>query len=175
MAISHKISDKWPLTSRIFHWISALLLLITWGLFVLYENSENALYINLHKAFGLSLLCWMVARLINRLRIKPPSKVVMPNWQDKIAHLTHFALYALLIAMPIAGFLMVSYGGHAVSMFGLIDIPVLVTPDRGMARFFNNLHTGVIWTLILMFTGLHIAAALYHQFVKKDKLINKML
>ena len=175
MVASHQVITKWPLASRIFHWISALLLLVTWGFFLLYENSENVSYLNLHKAFGLSLLCWMIARLLNRLMVKAPPRLTVPNWQDKVAHLTHFALYALLIAMPIVGFLMVTYGGRPVSVFGLFEIPVLVTPDRSMARFFNNLHTNVIWTLILGFTGLHIVAALYHQFFKKDKLINRMM
>lgn len=93
---------KWPISSRIFHWISAVLLLITWLLILMYQNTDQELYIHLHKAFGLSILFWMLARGLNRLLIKAPADVVMPLWQKKISHLTHFALYAILIAMPIA-------------------------------------------------------------------------
>jgi cytochrome b561 len=59
-------------------------------------------------------------------------------------------------------------------MFGLFEIPVFVTPDRGLARTFHDWHTEIIWPLILAFTAAHIGAALYHQFIKKDKLIKRM-
>ena len=75
--------QKWPVSSRIFHWISAVLLLITWILMVIYQNNEQDLYINLHKAFGISVLFWMIARVFNRLLIKVPAAVVMPEWQKK--------------------------------------------------------------------------------------------
>ncbi len=166
---------KWPLVSRLFHWVSVILLVIVWSLFVLYENSDNVFYINLHKAFGLSLLCWMLARLINRLLTRAPQAIAMPKWQDWTARLVHLGLYTLLIAMPMAGLLMTVYAGYPVSVFGLLHIPVFVTPNPEAASFYKSLHTGVIWSLILAFTGVHIVAALYHQLVKKDKLINRML
>lgn len=166
--------QKWPISSRIFHWISAILLLITWVLILTYEYTDQSLFINLHKAFGLSVLCWMIARVFNRLLTKAPASVVMPEWQKKISKLNHFVLYALLIAMPIAGLLMTVYGGRPVDIFGVFQIPVFVTPDRGYARFFNNVHTEIIWPMIVAFTSLHIGAALYHQFILKDKLINRM-
>ena len=166
--------QKWPVSSRIFHWISAILLLITWILIVVYQNTDQNLYINLHKAFGLSVLFWMIARVFNRLLIKVPASVVMPLWQKKISQLTHLALYMILIAMPVAGLLTSVYGGHPVDMFGLFEIPVFVTPNRSTARFYENIHTGVIWPMIIGLTLLHIGAALYHQFILKDKLINRM-
>ncbi len=161
---------KWPLSSRLFHWISALLLLVTWLMMLLYQYTDTNLYISLHKAFGLSVLCWMIARVLNRLFTTVP----MPKWQLIISQLNHFALYALLIAMPIAGLLMSVYGGRPVDIFGLFEIPVFVTPDRTLARLFNDIHTDIIWTMIIAFTVLHIGAALYHQFILKDKLINRM-
>jgi len=66
------------------------------------------------------------------------------------------------------------YGGRPVDIFGLFEIPVFVTPDRSLARFYNDLHTGIIWPAIIMFTLAHIGAALYHQFIKKDNLIARM-
>ena len=166
--------QKWPISSRIFHWTGAILLLITWILMVIYQYTDQSIYINLHKVFGLSVLCWIIARVFNRLLTKAPTAVVMPDWQKKISKLNHFVLYALLIAMPIAGLLMSVYGGRPVDVFGLFQIPVFVDPDRSAARFYNNMHTGVIWPMIIAFTLLHIGAALYHQFILKDKLINRM-
>jgi len=166
--------SKWSVSSRIFHWISAALLLVTWGMMFLNNNFDNNLYIGLHKAFGVSLLFWMIARVINRLITKAPPPVPMPKWQLLLSHLSHFGLYALLIAMPMVGLLMTVYGGRPVDIFGLFQIPVFVTPDRTLARFYNNLHTDIIWQAILAFTAVHIGAALYHQFVKKDNLIARI-
>ena len=166
--------QKWSASSRIFHWISAVLLLITWLLMLAYGYNESKIYIGLHKAFGMSILFWMLARVINRVVTKAPPPVPMPKWQALISQLNHFALYALLIAMPIAGLLMSVYGGRAVDIFGLFQIPVFVTPDRSLARLYNDIHTDIIWPMIIAFTLLHIGAALYHQFVLKDKLINRM-
>ncbi|MEG9303196.1 cytochrome b [Psychrobacter celer] len=166
--------SKWSVTSRVFHWISAVLLLITWILILLYENLDSNLYIGLHKAFGVSLLFWMIARVINRVFTKAPPALPMPAWQLWVSKLSHFALYATLIAMPLAGLLMSVYGGRPVDIFGLFQIPVFVTPDRSLARVFNDMHTDIIWPMIIAFTLLHIAAALYHQFVKKDNLLARM-
>lgn len=166
--------SKWSVSSRVFHWISAILLLVTWVMILLYDNLDSNLYIGLHKSFGISLLFWMIARVINRLLTKAPPSVPMPKWQALLAHLTHFGLYALLIAMPMAGLLMTVYGGRPVDIFGLFQIPVFVTPDRGLARSYNDLHTDIIWPAIIAFTLIHIGAALYHQFVKKDNLIARI-
>lgn len=167
--------NKWSVMSRLFHWISALLLLITWGMILLYGNTDNSLYINLHKAFGVSLLFWMIARVIHRIFTKAPPAAVMPKWQVVISQVMHFVLYVLLIAMPITGLLMSVYGGRPIDVFGLFQIPVFVDIDRSAARFYNDLHTDIIWPMIIVFTIAHIAAALFHQYIKKDKLINRIL
>ena len=167
-------SDKWSGSSRIFHWISALLLVVTWLLMVLYQYTDTKLFIGLHKAFGISVLCWMIARVLNRLLTKAPLPVAMPKWQTLISQFNHFALYALLIAMPVAGLLMSVYGGRPVDIFGLFELPVFVTPDRSMARLFDDIHTDIIWPMIIAFTLLHIGAALYHQLILKDRIINRM-
>lgn len=141
---------------------------------LLYDQTESKFYIGLHKAFGMSVLFWMIARVINRVLTQAPPDVPMPKWQMLTAHITHFVLYGLLIAMPIAGLLMSVYGGRAVDMFGLFEIPVFVTPSRASARLYNDIHTEIIWPLIIVFTVLHIAGALYHQFVQKDNVIGRM-
>lgn len=166
--------NKWSLSSRIFHWGGVVLLITTWLMIFLREYGEGSTFIDLHKAFGVSMLLWMLARLCNRFITKAPPSVPMPKWQTGISHLTHFALYALLIAMPIAGLLMTMYGGHGVSVFGLFDIPPLVETNRSTARFFNDIHVDIIWNLILLFTAMHVIGALYHQFVQKDNLLSRM-
>lgn len=167
--------EKWAVSVRLFHWVSVVLLFLVWLMIALDESGIEAMdFMNWHKALGVSLLFWMLARIINRIISPSIPAVPMAKWQHYIAVLTHLALYATLIAMPIAGMLMVMYGGRSINMFGLFEIGGWVTPDRAMSRFFNNLHTDIIWPLILIFTGLHVGGALYHQFVLKDKLLQRM-
>lgn len=166
--------EKWSGLSRFFHWGSVLLLIITWVMIVQYEKSDSTQYIMLHKAFGVSVLFFVIARIINRFFSKAPALPPMPIWQIAISHLTHLALYLCLLAMPIAGVLMSVYGGRPVSFFGLFNIPVFVEVNRTTARFYNDLHTDLLWPALLILTALHVGAALFHQFVQKDNLLLRM-
>src|SRR5699024_11641302 len=77
----HSNLTKWSVASRIFHWVSAILLLFTWIRILLYDNLDSKVYIGLHKAFGVSLLFWMIARVISRIFNKAPPALAMPKWQ----------------------------------------------------------------------------------------------
>ena len=81
--------SKWSASSRIFHWISAVLLLVTWIMILLHQNLDSNSYIGFHKAFGVSLLFWMIARVINRVFTKAPPALPMPKWQMLISQLSH--------------------------------------------------------------------------------------
>lgn len=165
---------KHTLATRIFHHLSLVLLVVIWALAEFRDSIGNAM--DLHKAFGVLFLGWVVLRLINagvRKRLPKPS-VRPPIWQTALAHLTHTALYLTMLAMPIVGILMSAYGGRAVSVFGIVSVPAFVKPSREMASFFNGLHTDILFPLLMVLIGLHIAGALYHQFILKDGLLNRM-
>lgn len=162
-------SQKWAIAVRIFHWIGAFTILFA------YTTAEIVRNIGLHKAVGFSFLLWTIARLINRVVVKAPPTPSMPKWQVGIAHATHTGLYLAMFAMPISGVFMSMYAGYPVDVFGLFQVPVLVTPDPEMKTLMNSLHTSTWWYILLFLTALHIGGALYHQFVQKDGLIKKML
>lgn len=174
MTTSVPTPQKHTLATRIYHHLSLVLLGVVWLLIEFRDSFENA--IGLHKALGVVFLLWVVLRLINlAIRPKMPAPTPKPpKWQTALAHLVHLGLYLCMLAMPIVGVLMSVYGGRAVSIFGIINIPVFVTPSRQMASFYNNLHTDVIFPIFLVLIGLHVAAAFYHQFILKDGLMNKM-
>jgi cytochrome b561 len=89
--------------------------------------------------------------------------------------MVHSLLYVVLLLMPLSGFLMTQFAGRTTSMFGWFEIPLLLTPDREIGRLMNQLHTDVIWIAIVLLTLSHVGAALYHQFVKKDATLKRML
>lgn len=160
--------NKWALSARIFHWLSAILLVTTWAIIEFTDNT------NLHKVFGVCVLFWVIARIINRFLTKAPADVSMPKWQTAIAHLTHFALYGLMLAMPLLGLFSSMYRGYGVD-FGIFELTPFVAEDRALSRTLMNWHKGTVWTMLLVMTAIHIGGALFHQFVKKDRLINRML
>ncbi len=162
-------TQKYSLATRIFHWLGALFLLIP---VILINMGDD--YIGLHKAVGVSFLIWTVLRILNRFISKAPAPVPMPKWQTAVSHLTHLALYLAMLAMPISGLLMSMYGGRSTSVFGLFEIAPMVSPDRGMARFFNEVHEDVIFVGLIALIVAHVGAALYHQFVMKDNIISRM-
>jgi cytochrome b561 len=179
-SISHGINkNRWNFTVRLFHWMSVLLLVTTWLFVFLHNNLDdsNHIYILWHRSLGLLFLVWVITRLLNRIGTSDlkPSEFNTILWQKYLASTVHFLLYIAMIGMPITGFLMTQYGGTSVSFFGLFNIPTIVKPDQTMKHYFLTLHTDLIWTMLWSLSLLHILSALFHQFVKKEKLINRML
>lgn len=166
---TQKYHEKFSIATRVFHWIGAALILAA----IISINMGDD-YISLHKSIGASFMIWTVLRVLNRFVAKTPAYLPMPKWQSVASHLTHLGLYLTMFAMPITGVLMSMYGGRGVDVFGLFSIPVLVSPDRDMAGFFNNLHTEIVFPVLLVLIFAHIAAALYHQFIVKDNLMTRM-
>lgn len=169
MSASQQAVLKYSVAARAFHWIGALLLLATYALISIGEGN-----IGLHKAMGVSFLIWTLLRIANRMIGKSPAPVAMPAWQTLVSKLTHLALYVAMIVMPLSGLMMSMYAGRATSVFGLFEVPVLVTPSREMAGLLNEFHGDVIWTVLWVLIVAHVVAALYHQFVVKDNLLSRM-
>lgn len=170
---------KYGALTRVFHWLGAVIILAAYVLVEFGDSLEgvfgegvSAMW--LHKSVGASFLIWTILRTINRFVSKAPSPVPAPKWQTAVAHMTHFGLYLSMLAMPMTGIMMSVYGGREVDVFGIFSIPVFVSPDRDMAKFFNNLHTDIIFSVMLLLVVAHVGAALYHQFVLKDNLIARM-
>jgi cytochrome b561 len=98
----------------------------------------------------------------------------MPRWQEAAARLNHWALYALLFALPVTGWLMSSAANRPASWFGLVQLPDFVAPDEGLEEAFEAAHHFLVNALFVL-AGLHVAAALKHQFLDRDGLLFRML
>lgn len=169
---------SYPNSAKFIHWIMALIIISMLFLGVSMVQSLAVWQVTalaLHKSFGVLVLVLVIIRLINRFRIKtPPLPSDLPAWQHLIAKATHVLLYAGMIVMPLSGWLMQSANGVAVSVFGIFDLPVLMSHNYEMYGLFRALHGLIAWAffgLILM----HIAAALYHGLVRNDGVLKSML
>lgn len=169
---------KYTLLMRANHWLLGIMIIILLGVGLWMESLPGDYpgkfdYYALHKSFGLVALFYVIFRLSVRLRSRVPTLPREINTRDAVlSALTIFALYLLMFAMPISGYLMSSYGGHPVKLFGL-DIPAIVDKDPRLGSVFHNIH-GIGGKVFIGLIVLHILGTLKHLLVEKVNLINRI-
>jgi cytochrome b561 len=169
-------------TARRFHWLTVLLvaILIPLGLYMVsrgkatnFDATTGNLY-DLHKLLGFLLLWVMVMRLSWRLKNgAPPDEPTLEWWQKAASHLTHWGLYAMLLVVPMLGWLGVSlYGARGI--FGWWNLPAIASQNQDQATFVFLLH---FWgaMLVVAMVGAHVGAAIFHHFIRKDGVLRRML
>lgn len=129
--------------------------------------------VNWHKWAGITILALSAVRLAWRLTHRPPLDVPMPRWQRSAAHATHWAMYLLFFAVPLAGWAYSSATGFPVVWFGVLALPDFVVPDKALATSLKLLHAVLAYTLAAL-VALHVAAAIKHQLVDRDGLLGRM-
>jgi cytochrome b561 len=129
-----------------------------------------------HITFGLAILGFAMARLFWRLADPPPAPVNTPlgPWGELGGQIAHYAIYALLIAIPVAGIMVQFARGEPLPMFGLFDIASPWTADRAFAHDVKEAHEALANALLAL-VGLHAAAALVHHYVFHDRTLLRML
>ncbi len=139
------------------------------------DSPEKLQYILLHKSLGVCLLLLALLMIVWRQVGKRP---LMPNSispvEITLAKVTHFFLYAAMLLQPITGILMSTFGGRSISMFGWFDLPRFFSKNEMWGGFFYNTHQ-ISAYIIIGIVGLHSFAALYHHFIKKDNVLQRMI
>lgn len=160
-----------------FHWLLALMISVSfsvgWYMSDLSMSPTRLKLFNWHKWAGITILALSALRLLWRLTHRPPPDVPGPRWQQRMAHLTHWALYALFFLVPLAGWAYSSAAGFPVVWFGVIPLPDFVSPDKALAEVMKERHEVLAWTLGVLVL-MHIGAALKHHFVDRDGLLHRM-
>jgi cytochrome b561 len=165
--------------AKLLHWLMFLMiasLLAAGFVMVGMENTPDKFKLyGLHKSLGITVLTLVFLRLAWRLmNITPILPDTLSRMQKFMAHAAHWGLYALMVAMPMSGWLMSSAAGFTVSVFGWFSLPNLVEPDKALFEFFKDAHEIFAWALILL-VAMHAAAALLHHFYYKDNILRRML
>lgn len=160
------------------HWATALLVLAnfalaeTWDYFA--KPSQDSMQA-LHMSFGALLAVVILARLVWRLIPGHQVSSLEIGWVRAASKGTHYLLYALLVTVVALGFAVQWSRGHPVSFFGLFDIPGPFGPfERPIRRDLKEIHNYVAWAIIIL-AALHAAAALYHHYALKDRVLERML
>ncbi len=172
-------ADRWGPVSQSLHWLIVLLItaLAIIGLTMTdMSNGPSKIKIYaLHKSLGLTLLVLVALRLAWRVYAGAPRPVAgTPHWQERIASLTHWALYALMFALPLSGWLFNSTAGYPLQYFGLFNLPKLAARNEELAQLSRNLHEYGFWLLLALVLA-HAAAAFYHHLFQNDDTLTRML
>lgn len=127
----------------------------------------------LHFMFGISVLLLVVIRLGVRLSSPTPAIAPAPRFiENLLAKIMHLSLYAFMIFMPIAGWIILSAEGHGVPFFGL-ELPPLIDKNDALAEQVEEIHKWV-GSMGYYLIGLHILAGLFHHYVKRDNTLKRI-
>jgi cytochrome b561 len=171
-------TDRYSSLSIGLHWVMFLLIVAVYACIELREfypkgsDPREALKM-WHFMLGLSVLVLVSARLVVYLTNQiPPIEPEPPKWQKIGIKLMHFALYALMIAMPILGWLILSAQGKPIPFFGL-NLPALIGENKDLMELFKETHE-IIGTIGYFLIGLHTVAALVHHYILRDNTLLRM-
>ena len=161
------------------HWLMLLLIAAVYTCIELKGNFVRGSEIreglkHWHFMLGMALFALVWLRLLGRLLSKTPAILPKPPaWQTGVSHLMHLALYALMIGMPLVGWLLLNAEGKPVPFFGL-ELPMLVQQDHALAESLEGLHEfggqAGYWLI-----GLHAVAGLLHHYLIRDNTLTRIL
>jgi cytochrome b561 len=166
--------------ARAVHWlvVGLVVVVVSLGLAIPgapRESESRGLLLLLHRSVGLVILALMVFRAGWRLvHPPPPLPPGFPRVEALAAHANHALLYVLFLVMPLSGYLNAAAAGHSVSFFGLALIPPLVPESQPLSQAANAVHL-VGQFLIYVLVGIHVAAALMHAVVRRNRILDRML
>ncbi len=161
------------------HWLMALLIvgLIPLGLYMqeLPLSPQKLQLYSWHKWAGVTVFALLLVRVAWRLAFPPPPLPwQMSRWQQQAAHAGHLALYLLMLAVPLSGWLMSSAKGVQTVWFGVLPLPDLLEKDKALGAQLADLHALLSWTLVALLVA-HVGAALKHHFIDRDDILARML
>ena len=170
-------NENYGRASRWLHWLTLLLLCLdfatAWSVDLL-PRAQEWLMVDPHRTIGMALWFMVLLRLGWRwIAGVPAPEPAMPRWQAWSAKLTHVALYVLLLAVPVLGYLYADARALP-DLFGAVPLPSVVGASRQLARTLRELHA-LGANLLLWLIGLHAAAALYHHYWVGDGVLRRMI
>ena len=166
-------------TAKTLHWLILTLLIIqfivAWTMPHIGRNTPVTTLISLHFTVGVVILAVAVVRLAWRATHAEPKPLDgVPPWQTASAHVVHWLLYLLLFVVPLLGWINASWRGMPVVMFGL-ELPKLIATRAASWQWTGDVHGLLANYVMLALVGLHVAAALYHRFIRRYGVLQRML
>ena len=175
MAVTDPSQVRYSTVAIWFHWVIAALVVANLAIGLLHENLLEGVRwaIPLHISFGLTVLILTLGRIAWRLAHPvPPVPADIPRWQQVTARGTHIGLYALILLMPLTGWMMTSAGKRPIGFYWLVDAPKLPV-SKSIGGIAHDGH-GILGWVTLALVVLHVGAALRHHFILRDHVLGRM-
>jgi cytochrome b561 len=165
-------------TAKVLHWLVVALLLVQypigWLMPDIHRGMKPGVGMTLHISFGIVILILIVMRLAWRLAHPVAPESSLPAWQRLGSEAVHWLLYVLVLATTITGWAFASFRGWSVSFFYLVPMPMLASNNPAAGKIIDGWHQALEWSLLAVI-GIHVAAALAHIFVYRDRIMQRML
>jgi cytochrome b561 len=165
-------------TAKLLHWIIVALLLVQypigWLMPDLHGGMQPGAPMTFHVSFGLAILILIVLRFTWRLTHPVVPESSLPPWQRVSSEAVHWLLYALVLATTLTGWLFASFRGWSMALFYLVPMPMLASGNAAAVKAVDGLHQVAEWTLLVLI-GIHVAAALAHIVVYRERIMQRML
>ncbi|HYG28778.1 MAG TPA: cytochrome b [Allosphingosinicella sp.] len=163
----------------VLHWAIAILILVNLPLGIFNEEIEavsGSSPMWLHKSIGLSVLVLSIARLAWRLAHRPPPlPETVGGWRRTASRVVHRLFYAFMILVPLTGWIRTSAGSYPLTWFALFDVPKFaIERDTLEASAAATVHEVLAWSLLALVV-LHVAAALHHHYILRDRVLVRIL
>jgi cytochrome b561 len=172
-----EVSRYFTPLQRLLHWLMAICILSMLFIGVGMVSTIMPKYLTLvsiHKPLGIAILVLALIRLVVRLRYGAPMlPASLPEPMKLAAHLSHYVLYALMIGMPLIGWGMMSAANYPVVLFGGWRLPAILPQSDGLHTLLWNAHFYLAFVFFAVIL-LHVAAALFHAFVRRDGVFQAM-
>ncbi len=171
--------ERYPAALMALHWIMAAFILATIPIGYVMGDMEpgpgqDRMY-HLHRSIGVTVLALAIVRLVLRRRLgAPPPEPTLEPWQKVASKAVHHTLYVLFFVVPIVGWAGTSAFGAPIVVWGLFELPPILPRNRALADLLLGAH-GLLATLLAALVIVHVAAALYHAFVRGDGVLARML
>jgi cytochrome b561 len=173
-------AQKYTPVAMAFHWVIAAL--IVWGFALGWIMTDipgftptKLRYFSWHKWIGVTVLALALLRLLWRATHPAPAlPAAMHGWEKAAAHLGHLALYALMFAIPVSGYLYSCAAGVPVVYLGLIPLPVVIAPDHAVAAVLKPIHIYLNYALLAAVAG-HVLAVIKHHLFDRVNVLGRML
>jgi len=172
------VSEHYDVPTLIFHWLTVVLVVVlfasalTWNYVTPHDRFWRPLLEDSHVSLGVLFAAVIVLRVVWRLtgmRRLPPEAGV----SGVLSRIMYGLLYLLLVAQSVSGFVLRWAQGEAFTFFSLFPIPALMARDRSLAETLEQLHNYLGWAIVILAFG-HAVAALFHHYVLKDKVLDRM-
>ncbi len=169
---------QYGITAKVFHWLIVALLLVQypigWFMPDIHRDMKPGAAMTLHISFGMVILVLIIMRLAWRLTHPVAPESSLPGWQRVSSQTVHWLLYVLVLATTLTGWLFASFRGWSISWFFLVPLPMLASDNAAAGKAIDGVHQAMEWTLLVLI-GIHLAAALAHIFVYRDRIMQRML